>query len=297
MNEPVAPPIVVGVDGSEASIQALEEALPIAHRRGAEIVMVSATPNPDHGTGIEWLSPGAAAGYRDLLTSQLTQSRQELADIRDRFKGEGARISLSFASGDAERALAEVAESCGAELIVVGPKGKGRVDRFLLGSVAERVSRYTSCDVLVARGSGRPSGYSDIVVTTDFFPAAEGALEKALDLAFEKARVRIYHCVSIPPSVEQFATSEVIAEMEHVTVARLEEVAEAVRQRGFDAHAVFGFGYPPEKIRDEIDDADLVVVGSRGRKGVWRFLLGSVAEKIVRHAPCSVYVSREKSAI
>ena len=286
-------PIVVAMEASASSIEALEEALPIARRRGAEIVMVHATPLPGDENGeYDMISPGVLAGYHSLLKSKLAKTRTEIAEIRQRYLGRGVEISLSLLADVAEKAVATVAEEVDAAFIVVGSKRERGVSRFLLGSVAERVSRFTDRDVLVARGTVENGVYNNVLVAVDFSATSDKAFQRALELTAEGGKITLFHCVQLPPAVAGFVSTDVIAAMQGPVAERLKETAAAGRQRNLDVSVVIEGGYPPEKLREQAQSADLVVMGSHGRRGFRRFLLGSVAEKTIRHAPCSVYIAR-----
>ncbi len=280
------------MDLSEPSRLALEEALPIARRRGADIVLVHATPMPETDTAYEWVNPGIVERYREMLKEDLAKTRSVLSEIRGRHLGQGVEISTSLVSGDAERAIADAAESVDAQLMVVGSHGRSSLDRFLIGSVAERVSRFTNRDVLVARGEKAAGGYKKILVATDFSETAGRAFDAAMSLAATNAAMTILHCVEIPAPVVGFYTGELQVELEASSAKRAESLAVAARAKGISVDVEIFTGYPPSHIRELASGHDVVVMGSHGRRGVRRFLLGSVAEKTIRHAPCSVYLAR-----
>jgi len=288
----MAKPIVVAMDLSKPSLTALEEAIPIARRRGAEVVLVHATPMPGNDGSYEWVNPGIVERYREMLKDDLSKTRDLLGEIRERHAGQGAEISVTLASGDAENAISEAAEELDADLIVVGSHGREGLDRFLLGSVAERISRFTKRDVLVARGDHPRGDYKKILVPSDFSKTADRAYDVALSLAAEGGDITLLHCVEVPPAVAGFMTGQVLVDMQAATSKIGEELASAGRARGFNVTVEIAVGYPPTQIREHAGGHDLVVMGSHGRRGFRRFILGSVAEKTIRHAPCSVYIAR-----
>jgi nucleotide-binding universal stress UspA family protein len=144
-----------------------------------------------------------------------------------------------------------------------------------------------------------------ILVPTDFSPFAQAAADAALELAqrFE-ARLVLVHAVPLP------VYSSYAAGMEGASIS-LVEIQEALHAagekdgareverlsgRGVPVELVVLDGPPPAEIcaQAEALGADLIVIGSHGRTGLKRFLLGSVAENVVRHAPVPVLVVREK---
>ena len=135
-----------------------------------------------------------------------------------------------------------------------------------------------------------------ILVPTDFSDFSQQALEFALALA-EKFRAKLYvmHVWELPmtgsllppePYPEAVLTEEQTAAAEHLT-----KVTDELRASDFDAEPVFVFGKPyMEIVKAAADlDVDLIVLASHGRSGISRLVLGSVAEKVVRLAPCPVF--------
>ena len=135
-----------------------------------------------------------------------------------------------------------------------------------------------------------------ILVPTDFSDLSQQALEFALSLA-DRFRAKLYliNVWELPmtgsllppePYPESIMTEEQKAGQEHLT-----KVTNELKASGFDVEPVFVFGKPyMEIVRAAADlDIDLIVLASHGRSGVSHLLLGSVAEKVVRLAPCPVF--------
>lgn len=137
--------IVVGNDGSDNSAQALEIALELAKPLGAEIIVAH----------VWHLPPTAYVGapYAPLdLTKQMEDTKQKSVEkaknILEHHDAEARYVELE---GNPADAVIELAEKEDADLIVIGSRGLGAVERFVLGSTSERVVRHASCPVLVAR--------------------------------------------------------------------------------------------------------------------------------------------------
>ena len=103
--------------------------------------------------------------------------------------------------------------------------------------------------------------------------------------------------VSVPPQTARDFTPEIAAQMKE-SRAMVTEIAQRLRAEGFKVEGVVKKGEARESILEQAADwhADLIVLGSRGRKGLKRLLLGSVAESVARHALCSVEVVRATAA-
>ncbi len=147
-----------------------------------------------------------------------------------------------------------------------------------------------------------PSPFQTILVPTDFSEDAETALDLALSLAADSgAAIHLLHAYEIPigvvPPYGIELPPSLITDVRDAAARRLEKSAEKVRARGLrcDAHLVHG--RPVDGIVDAAERlrADLVVMGTRGLTGLKHVLLGSVAERTIRFAPCPVLTAKSRS--
>ena len=284
--------ILVATDLSDAADLALREAHERAGDSGA-LMVCYARPT--------WPAPHATATAED--------SREErLSDLDQRVR-EAVLVRVSACTGrrpdqflvavDDEEpytAIVKRAEDWRAGLVVVGHRGASGLTRVLLGGVAERVVRLAHCPVLVARPK---IGTRRIVVGTDFSDPALPAIEAAFNEAQRiDGRVTVVHSLDI----RWLPTDGLGVPDSAATVLRLDEM-EADAEERLD-RVLLSRHVPAERrvLREgpatallrvaEDADADLLVVGTRGRTGLSRVLLGSVAEAVVRSAGCSVLVVR-----
>ena len=188
-------------------------------------------------------------------------------------------------------AIVEAAERAGSALIVVG---HGSQERGVSG-IAERTVRYARCPVLVAR----PSREGCVLAATDFSDPATPAVEAAAAAAERRGKdLYIIHAFdvlrfSLAPdasSMPSLLPADICGEMEKVLQKRLDDVVREVSAKS----GILVREAPDTAILDAADDlpADLIVVGTHGKKGLSRLALGSVAEAVVRRAACSVLVVR-----
>jgi universal stress protein A len=137
-----------------------------------------------------------------------------------------------------------------------------------------------------------------ILVPTDFSVNAEQALDYACELAAKLgATVRLVHAIPSPPSALQVALSEEILEglvREHREA--VDKLAEPRRGLASFGEAIVDVGDPRDTIvaAAKALGADLIVMGTHGRRGLSRVVMGSVAEDVIRHAPCPVLTVRSK---
>lgn len=294
--------IVVGVDFSDESDVALEHAIALARPHGAEVVMVHALTvyepelNEEHG----FLS----RDYREVLHYNQTEAREKLAWRLQRFGGQGAVLSDALIDGYPDTALCMAATELDADLIVLGTHGRTGFKRLLLGSIAEKVIRSADRAVMVARGGRRFGRFQRILVPTDFTRSARHALDLAIRMATPGARIDILHCWVPPVAQERRGWLGVGIPSNDDLSVRVDEWA---RARGDELIADAGDGkveltfhsvqsQPVPEIQRRAGGYDLVALGSHGRRGLRRLLLGSVAEQTARHAPCSVVVAHPPPA-
>lgn len=296
--------IVVGIDFSEESDQAAMQALNLARHVGAELVLAHVgmvVEPPTHG-GESVRS--SIKEWEAMLRSQLTEDRRLLEEMRERMRGQGVEISHVVRDSFADTGLVDTAKDLGADLLVVGTHGRTAIKRFFLGSISERVVRLSSTNVMVARPKGDANGgYRRILVPTDFSKSSEAALALALELAHSSGTIDLVHYWQIPvsttgPYAPFKAADEALSSVRQVMRDSAESAGKHMLERHDEKdkpeitfHAVES--PPAHGIQAWLEegDYDLVVMGSHGRRGLRRFLLGSVAEATVRHAPCSVLVA------
>ena len=285
--------IVVGVDGSAHGRQALRFALSEAALRGAEVDVVSSWAVPPlASTGV-----GLIPAF-DLLRAELGDSARqviagELADAAD--AAAGLEIEQHVAQGDAAGVLVEAA--AGADLLIVGSRGRGGVTGTVLGSVSRACLHHASCPVAVVHDAG-PTERSRIVVGVDGSPGASAALE----WTFAEAQLRdvgVYAvCAYDEPwgiAAAGMSSAAAVAEVRTALAVDADGVLEAAQAAAPDNVGVTG-----EAIRSAAgpalvsaaESSALLVLGSRGRGGFKSLLLGSVSQYCAAHARGVVVVVR-----
>jgi nucleotide-binding universal stress UspA family protein len=144
---------------------------------------------------------------------------------------------------------------------------------------------------------------ANILVPTDFSETAERALDYAVALAAKVgARIHVLNVIGIPsfgvPELGLAVTTTMIDSLVRDNQAALDRLAEQRRGQTTFGEVMLRTGDPRDLILQAAEEvhADLIVMGTHGRRGVSRALLGSVAEMIVRTAPCPVLTVRAKAA-
>ncbi len=293
--------IIVGVDFSPESQLATAQGLDIARHCGAELVLVHAgsVPSPV-GTGY---TPAAIEELQEFLTDRFASERDELETLRESLSGQGVTVSKLLIDAAPETGLCEAASQFDASLVIVGTHGRTGIKRFLMGSVAERVVRSCVTDVMVARPVDQSAGgYRRILVATDFSPPAEQALRAALTIAANDAQVDLFHAWQMPYVGAQYYKpitmrttlfQQFAKEVEADVRAKAEVLLTKYQRSGITLQFDTVQAPAAHAIQERSGNYDLVVTGCHGRKGLSRFILGSIAELTVRHAPCGVLVAHD----
>jgi len=139
-----------------------------------------------------------------------------------------------------------------------------------------------------------------ILVPTDFSEYADYALDYAIELAQKlQARLTLLHIIQLTPmtmgDMYGYSLEAYLEAIESEAQKRMEALLNRVYQEGLEGETVIVQGVPFQIIVDmaESQNADLIVMGTHGRTGLTHALMGSVAEKVVRLAPCPVLVTRD----
>lgn len=237
-----------------------------------------------------------AAAYQDLVDATHRDAHARL----DRLLGTAdprLKLRSRVEAGAAAQRILEVAREEAADLVVMGTHGRSGLGRLVMGSVADRVVRQATCPVVTvrARPAGAPSrSLARICYATDFSPAARAAWAPARMLAeLTGAEVDVLH-VTLQPVADRHLTPALVGRMalaleEHgrAEVERFLRTAGLPRER---VHVLMGRGVVADQVVHWAGarSADLIVMGTHGWSGLLRWMLGSVAQRVVQTAPCPV---------
>jgi nucleotide-binding universal stress UspA family protein len=265
--------ILVGYDGSSSAQIALRWAAREARDRGVALTVCLAWMPGSAG-------PSAGMGQEDLARQS---AGWILAGASDMAGAETVRQLL--AEGPAAAVLCEF--SAGADMLVVGCRGFGGLSGQLLGSVSLQAAAHASGPVVVVRGRWRPAGGyvpGHVVAGVDGSAAAEETLNFAgNEAALRRVPLTAVCALADAPgdlgsarSIEEDFERSVIAwEKDHPEVTVHRHVTVASARSALLAAA---------------DDAQLLVVGCRGRGGLPGMALGSVSQALLSHAPCPIAI-------
>jgi nucleotide-binding universal stress UspA family protein len=210
----------------------------------------------------------------------------------ERAADRGVEAVTAVLQGGVDETIGAYADEHGIDLVAMSTRGRTGLDRLLLGSTTERVIRRSRVPVLSVRPDGEPARYpyEDILVPTDGSRHARAALDRAVELAgITGATVHVLTVVDVGTvGLEGYSGVDALVSGAEATA---EDAAATAEAAGIEATATVEVASSATRgIRSVIADrdVDLVAIGTRGRRGVERYLLGSVAERTVRTSPVPV---------
>ncbi|ELZ24731.1 universal stress protein [Natrinema limicola] len=279
--------ILVPTDGSDHAARAAEQALTLADWFDATVHAISVV---DTNAASGLLSSGSV---RREFMSQLEDGAEHAVETVETMADGSSAVQTAVLRGEPKKKILAYATDIDAELIVMGTHGRSGVSRFVAGSVTEHVVRRAEIPVLTVRANERTEpadGYDEILVPTDGSDAAGAAVDHGLELA-RAADARV-HAVTVLDTGDMAASptltppTEVLKQLETERQNATDEIAARAREDGLAATSTVLEGQPERELLEYIDDheIDLVVMGTHGRSGIDRLLLGSTTERLLRHA-------------
>jgi nucleotide-binding universal stress UspA family protein len=291
--------VLCPVDFSDCSRHALTHAAAIAqwYRARISVLHVHRLTTPVFAAPIGV----APVGLQPIVLT--AEERAHLEDALDTFvgpnRGPDTLIDLSVEEDlDVAGAIAAHAESTGADLLVLGTHGRSGIQRFMVGSVTEKVLRRTPVPVLTvpphADGPERPlSMRPHIICAVDFSPSSTRALNYAASLAQETdGALTVLHVVDVPPE----STDPSLPDLSDYRARRFHEGRlalagmVAVLDDAWKVAPLVLAGKPYREILRLAAEqqADLIVMGVQGHGAVERAFFGSTAQHVIREAACPV---------
>lgn len=277
-------PVVVGVDGSPGSRDAVALAVDTAARRDRPLRVVHAFVWPLMRVPLGPSPYGPPEGGLRNEAERIVRDAVEYAEKRD------PRVSVTgeLVTGGASAVM--VKESRDAYAVVLGSRGLGGFTGLLVGSVAVQVTSHATCPVLVARGEARETG--PVVVGVDGSPNSDRAVTFAAEeAALRKTDLRVVHAWPGPDDAPDVAYDENEARLLFEKTAGVTDHYPNL----VVGHQAIG-GRASRVLVAESRTAQLVVVGARGRGGFKGLLLGSVSQALLHHSECPVAVIRSPEA-
>ncbi len=279
--------ILVAVDGSDSSRNAFRQACRIARDDKSWITVLTAIPLFEDQFDV--------LSMKEKVTRTLLEEGEKtLTGIIRISKEEDTFIRPMLKKGSPFEVILDTVAEENYDLIVMGRRGLSNIERALVGSVTASVIAHSSRDVLVVPKDAT-LGWKNILLPTDGSKYSAVASNKALELATSYGSSLL--AVSIVDVTEEFYTEAPDAVEELIWKAKrfVEDIKK--RANGLNIHTLVKEGETYEVITNLARESvsDVIVMGSHGRTGVKRFLIGNVTEKVIGYAPCPVLIVKTES--
>ncbi|MBH0121251.1 universal stress protein [Rhodococcus sp. NPDC003382] len=286
-------PIVVGVDGSPSSLQAVAWAAKEAARRGAPLTLVT-TAIVSGGYVVPIGMPDTFYEEEQLEAERrLAEAESLVAQVT---AGHTVEVEKAVSQDAPARELIERSKS--ARMVVLGANRRGLIERAILGSVSSAVVTHARSPVAVVRG------LPHVDVNDISGPVVVGAdgskhSEPAIAMAFEEAAMRGAELVAVHAWSDVDVHAPFPSDFDWAQVEERERATLSESLAGYSGEfpdvpvrTVVVLDRPVRTLRDESEHAQLLVVGSRGRGGFTGLLLGSTSRALLHHVTCPMLVVR-----
>ena len=283
--------ILVPTDGSEHATRAAEHGAALARAFGASLHVIAVIDTRTAG------GPFSGDDLADETLDRMTADAEEtVAAITDAVDAPEA-IQTTIRKGDPVEEICAYRDDHDVDLIAMGTHGRTGVGRYLAGSVTESVVRQADVPVFTVRATDRSrdtAPYDDILIPTDGSAPAAAAVEPAREVAAQfDARVHALNVVNlsnIATGSEYTLPKDLIESLESQGETATERIAARARESGVETVTRVVSGFPAADILEYADEngIDLIAMGTAGRTGLNRFLVGSTTERIIRHADMPV---------
>lgn len=303
--------ILLATDGSETAEAAVEYAAVFPFPAGSRFVVLTVLRDVLREHEIDSLTPE----QWDTFNSEHQDHRDEAADVLEATAGRladaGWEVSTETRTGHAASEIVDAAGEHAADVVVVGSHGLGGFRRFLLGSVSNQVLHSAKCSVMIVRRAEEDCDGKDpippsadghqwrILLGYDGSPSSDKAVRFLENLSLISATE--VHLVTVLPMVKMFR-QDIRQEMNWIWQqkrdadrSRLDEVADRLRpQSGEVTTELVEAGDVSEAILEagEQFEADLIVLGHKGKGAIEKFLMGSVTPRIAHHTCRSLLAVR-----
>lgn len=278
--------ILVAVDGSPASLHALEETFRLVRAEHGSIAAVSVVPPHDGELRL--------VGVSNISALMHAPAEKALADAARVAKSQGISLQTIILQGEPHEAIVTLAGEEGYDLIALGVKGHNLSETVLMGSVTARVIGYGETNVLVVPRASRLN-WQRILVPID----GSRSSRAAADLAFRfvdsyGSEVTVATVADVPShlyGISAQAVDQIVSESRD----HLDQIRREAESREIDAEYLIREGAPAEILIEwaGTQESDLIVMGSHGRTGLTRLLMGSVTDRVIKNSTCPILVVRK----
>jgi nucleotide-binding universal stress UspA family protein len=293
--------ILLPLDGSDAAARALAPGWKLARSAQSHVILLRVVPPAGRSPAAHTMT-GYGVLRRDLASDHGRSEALTYLQSVQQAAPAGVAVSPRVAEGPVADTIVEIAAAEKADLIVMSSHGYTGLARWLLGSVTERVLQAAPCPVLVVRS---PAPMERILIPLDGSPLSERAIAPGTVLAQALgAEVDLLRVVEDTDSAAGMAngfgqadpagTRQLQERLSADAAAYLDQISHGLQPSSRALRTVLATGRPADCIVDHARQrgVDLIVMSTHGRAGFQRWLYGSVTEKVLRGAHCSVLIVR-----
>ncbi|MBS0158548.1 MAG: universal stress protein [Nitrospira sp.] len=282
---------LLAVDGSDHSYEAVRALKYLRHADELLLLHVVDAPKPAYPMMVPEV---AHELYAQLERSLREDGEQLLTRVQSLLPLHGGPVTKLLEVGSPAEHIVSAAESRHADLIVMGARGLGPVRERLLGSVSHRVLSMAPCAKLILQGSLR--ALKEVLLPIQGPSDAEAAVRFLAKQPFHEP-VNVNLLTVLPSTRPPWPVDTTAAEQLETQALRhardfVEDIAGKLRALGYTTRTASRLGTPLTMILHEAEGlrVDLILVGSHARRGLTRFVLGSVSHAVLHRAPCQVLV-------
>ncbi len=283
--------VVIGVDWSDQTFAAVAQTFQLYHPTDVALV---------HGVDLGiWQHPvvaqaGNVQGYDDFRKAMVDAGHKALDHAATMIPPEIESIRKVTEVGSPAQLILDSADNLSADLIVVGVRGRNRLSEFVLGSVSHRVLLHGSRPTLIVRGAARK--IQRVLVAIEDRDDADRIVNWLTHHPFaDPTELCVLHAlipIGVNDPYDALGTETWWEGAERYAEELVTSTAAKLLHPRYTVSTKVATGNPVAVIEQEAKGMDLVIVTSHGRKGISRFLIGSVSHAVVHHVTCPVLVLR-----
>jgi len=298
--------ILLAVDGSHYSEITVKVLKTLSLPGTTEVTMMTVVPDYVFLGNITLpILSSTVTDRKQVRKAQERKANKILRDIGKELESTELSINPVVRWGKPAEQIVNEVRNIQADLVIIGAKGMTDSPQFSMGSVAQKVTKYSNADVLLVR-EGSPN-LKRVILATDGSRYSHAAVQSLLGLPLPRQAhvflvTVIQSCMAAlikTPTLDLEANRQILEELqkreEDTARSLLENTEINFRKKGYRVSSLILRGEPAEEMLKAAESIspELIVVGAKGLTGIKAFLLGSVSQRVARYSHCSVLIARK----